>query len=70
MFLTYLYYNITLHIPTYFGPQWTFIRDSNKVIEHKTKLLIAFIVYYFVRFPDDGPLRTEICISTNRDIII
>ena len=29
-----------------------------------------FVVYYFVRFPEDGPLRTETCMSINRDIMI
>jgi len=33
----YLYYNITLDIPTCFGPQRTFIRDKMKVIQHTNK---------------------------------
>jgi len=37
LFLRHLYYNITLNIPTCFGPQRAIITESNKVIQHKTK---------------------------------
>jgi len=37
----YMYYNITLNTPC-FGPQATLIRESAKVIQHKTKLVLLF----------------------------
>jgi penicillin V acylase-like amidase (Ntn superfamily) len=41
LFLRYLYYNITLNIPTCFGPHETVIRNSNKVMQHETKQVCA-----------------------------
>jgi len=59
LFVKYLYHNITLNIPKHFGPQGNIIRESNKVIQLKSKLLIGFMVYYFARFPDDGRCGSE-----------
>jgi hypothetical protein len=42
VFVRYLHYNITLHVPTCFGTQRTFFRDKMKVIQHTTNQLLLY----------------------------
>jgi hypothetical protein len=49
LYLSYLYYNITLNIPTCFDPQVIIIREPTKAILHKTKLATFVHRKYYVQ---------------------